>query len=84
MKKGTAYLLGTGPNSFRVGEPAKIIGVEIITFDLKGGGDATPRPCYVIQFDDGLIDYTPIEAAQYQIISFKEIISGEYKDFIMN
>lgn len=51
--------------TFRQGEHSTVIGAQWITPDRgKIGGtttDRSPRACFVVQFDDGTVDYVPIE-----------------------
>ena len=73
MKIERVYLIGVSINSFRYGDPAKILGIKMIT--LNG---STPRLCYHIEYEDDLEDYVPITEVSegiYKISTLLEIIS---------
>ena len=68
-----AYYVGTNPYSFRVGIPAEIIGVQIITPDNQ----TRPRPCYHVRWSDSTEDWVCIaDDKNYKIISFTDILNG--------
>lgn len=50
-----AYFIGTHSDSYRVGEPAEIIGVA---FYVPEGH--APIACYHVRYIDGMEDYKPI------------------------
>ena len=50
-----AFIRGINVYSFRRYEWAELIGVRIVT-----PGDHEPRPCYMVLYEDGFIDYLPI------------------------
>lgn len=66
MKIKPVCLVGKHQYSFRPGESAVVLGVNMITPTLKG---ARERLCYCVYYSDGTIDYVP----------FSEIARGTYK-----
>ena len=84
LKIEEAYFTGIHNGSFRPGEQAKIIGVEIVTPQNK-----EPRACFKVEYDDGFIDYKTISGNSYEIEKRKkemiEIDGVEYeKDYVKN
>lgn len=76
MKRVKAYLVGIDINSYRPGDPAEIIGVELVTPE-KGSS----RVCYHILWDDKTEDWVPIEDIRsYKIIGFQDILAGDIPD----
>lgn len=70
METAPAFLVGTHPYAFRSGEAAEIVGVKTV-FPKNG---RTPRPCFEVKYQDGVIDYTPVsevENGNYAIICKK-------------
>ncbi len=68
-----AYLVGIHRYSFRAGKPAEIKGVRFVCFDAE----SPTRLCYCVQFEDGVVDYVPVEDSEnYQIISEEYIRAG--------
>jgi hypothetical protein len=64
-----AFLIGTHSNSFRPGEPAKIIGVVFVTPD---GFPA--RVCYEVLYKDGRKDFVALsDSLNFQIVSEDEV-----------
>lgn len=72
MTRDKAYLVGIHRYSFRSGEPAEIIGVEIITPDDK----LEPRLCYHVMWRDKVEDFIAVDGGHFKIISFTDILSG--------
>ena len=69
MEYSTAFYIGTHDNSFRSGEPAKIMGVKILF-----GDRLEDRPCFELEYADGAIDYSPIcDYENYKIVSGDKI-----------
>jgi len=64
MKIKDAYYVGTHPYNYRCGEPAKIIGMAMVTPE-----GLPERPCYVVMWDDGIVDYKPIHVPEGYIIT---------------
>lgn len=59
-----ARIRGTSPYSYRSGDFAKITGVVICT-----PKDLQERACFVCEYDDGFIDYIPIDDRENYEIS---------------
>lgn len=73
MIRDKAYLVGIHRYSFKSGKPAEIIGVEIVT-----GVSAKPRLCYHVMWSDKTEDWIAVEdSANYKIISFEDILTGD-------
>ena len=73
MKREKVYLVGTHRYSFRAGEPAEIIGVEMTT-----PKQLLPRLSYHIRFSDYVEDWVAIDDGDYyKIITFTDIINGK-------
>jgi hypothetical protein len=72
MKIEKVYLIQTHRISFRPGEPAVILGVEMCTPD---GGNKEPRLCYHIEYPDYAEDFVAIEdnAGAYEILTIEKI-----------
>ncbi|MBP6886190.1 MAG: hypothetical protein KBC02_03030 [Candidatus Pacebacteria bacterium] len=67
-----AYLVGTHRYSFRGGEPAEIIGVQFLKLT-----NVEARPCYHVQFADGMQDLISLaESHHFVIISEDDVRSG--------
>lgn len=67
-----AYLVHTHRYGYRAGEPAEIMGVQIVT-----PGGCPPRVCFCLRFDDGNEDVTPISDTQnFKIISEDDVATG--------
>ncbi len=67
--KGKAYLVGTNIHSFRSGEPALIKGVV-----WSYPKDLERRLCYVVEYDDGFIDYVAMhDKENYKVLTFLEM-----------
>jgi hypothetical protein len=63
MKAMPARIRGTHHHSFRSGEWADIIGVRMAFLEI-----APPRPCFLVQFEDGKTDLIAIcDSANYEI-----------------
>lgn len=56
MKTNKLFLVGTHHGSFKAGEPAEIIGVEMVSLS----NNYEPRPCFKVRYKDGKEDFTPI------------------------
>lgn len=56
-----AMYRGGRPYSFRSGESAEIIGVRMVE-RAAGFVPAHFRPCFVLLYSDGMIDFSPIES----------------------
>ncbi len=70
LKRRVAYLVNVHRHSFRPGEPAKIVGVFIVT----PPGTNIPRPCFRVRFRDGKVDYVPVSGtANFRIISEEDL-----------
>ena len=50
-----AFYEGVHPDSFRSGERAEIIGVRMVRVHHSF------RPCFMLLYEGGIIDYVPIE-----------------------
>lgn len=76
IAKQDLYLVGVHPYCFRAGTPAKIIGFQMVTPDIK----LDPRPCFVIQFHDGFTEHVPFESyanqKHYKLCTFEDILTG--------
>lgn len=73
MIRDKAYLIGINPYSFRKGEPAEIVGVELL---IPEGG-LKKRLCYHVMWADKGEDWIPVaDDENYKIISFEDILSG--------
>lgn len=68
MIKTDTYLVGINHHSFRKGVPAMIIGIKSIVPALG----QEPRLCYEAIFDDGVIDYTPVNDEENYVITTME------------
>ena len=55
MEIEKSFYIGTHPHSFQCGIPALIVGVKHV---VPEGYDQ--RPCFVIEYSDGVWDYVPI------------------------
>ncbi len=76
MKVEAAYLVGTHPDMFQAGKPARILGVETVS---PGNGKLEPRVCYHLLFANGEEDWIPLsESANFKIISKHEFDRGEF------
>lgn len=73
MKRQKVFLVDRSGSGFRCGKPAEIIGVEMCT--PKG---LEPRICYHLIWSDKVEDFKPINENEYEIITFDELISGDY------
>jgi len=62
LKSTPAFYKGTHRYSFRNGERAEIIGVRIVITQYGS------RPCFMVLYPDGFIDYTLISEADTYII----------------
>jgi hypothetical protein len=66
LKTELAYLIGTHLYSFRPGEPARIVGVSIVTPPPTMAASSTdvfvgdPLPCFEREFLDGKHDFVPV------------------------
>jgi len=58
MKREKVFLIQTHHISFRPGEPAIILGVEMVTPD---GENKEPRLCYHVQYSDFEEDWVPLK-----------------------
>ena len=76
MKVEAAYLVGTNPDMFNAGKPARILGVVVCTIREKPKFD---RLCYHVLFLDGAKeDYVPLQdSSNFQIISQSELDRGK-------
>jgi len=54
---GPVYLTQTHQYSFRQGESAVVLGVRMV----DPGGVSLLRPCYVIHYAEGFVDYVPVD-----------------------
>lgn len=74
------YLVGVHRYCFRAGEPARVVGVKMITpIDNKGIIDIPqePRVCYHIKFEDGQEDYvakSDVEAGNWEFTTLDDMI----------
>lgn len=74
------YLVGVHHYCFRAGEPARVVGVKMITpIDNKGIVDIPqePRVCYHIKFEDGQEDYvakSDVEAGNWEFTTLDDMI----------
>lgn len=68
------YYIGKGHHSYRRGEPARVIGVKMVTPDAEG---ATERLCYHVRYEDGTEDYCVIgDTNNYSIVTMEDILNG--------
>lgn len=67
----SAYLVGIHRYAFRAGHAARIIGVEIVT---PHGHE--PRPCYKVEFADGVTDHVPVAS----FLDFAIISETDYRE----
>lgn len=74
MEREEVYLIDLSGVGFRCGKPAKIIGVEMCT--PKG---LKPRLCYHLQWSDKVEDFKPVGEVTYKIVTFTELLAGDYK-----
>ena len=74
MEREEVYLIDLSGAGFRCGKPAKIIGVEMCT--PKG---LEPRLCYHLQWSDKVEDFKPLGEVTYKIVTFAELLAGDYK-----
>ena len=72
MERQEVYLIDLSSAGFRLGQPARIIGVEMCT--PKG---LTPRLCYHIQYSDKVEDFKPINEKHYKIVTFEDLLYGK-------
>lgn len=69
LRMGKVYYVGTHENSFRVGEPAEIIGVKNVASISKHG-----RPCFYIRYADGKEDLSPIcDIKNYELLAEDDV-----------
>lgn len=73
MKREEVYLVDLSINGFRNGVPARIIGVEMCT--PKG---LNPRLCYHLQWSDKVEDWKPVGEADYKIVTFSDLSTGNH------
>ena len=83
MEGKKLYLVGTHRDSFRAGEPAEVIGVEMIE------SDSEPDHCFKLRFEDGAESFTPIfqffaaapcglaKNHHYELITEQEVRDGK-------
>lgn len=57
MKVESAYIILTHPYDFRSGEPAKILGVKLVTLSPE----TPPRLCFRLRWENGVEDLVPLE-----------------------
>lgn len=79
MIRDKAYIIGTNIHSFRVGQPAEIVGVEMITPDFTNFPDAkmVPRLCYNAVWADSVEDWIAVsDVENYKIVPFAEILEA--------
>lgn len=76
LAKEDLYLVGVHRYCFRAGTPAKIVGLKMVTPDIK----LEPRPCFVIEFSDGVLDLVAFEEyanqKHYKILTFADILEN--------
>jgi len=71
MEYSDVFYIGTNDNSFRSGEPGKITGITM----LYGEG-IKDKPCFEIEYGDGVKDYSPIcDSKNYKLVSGDKITS---------
>jgi len=74
MKREKVYLIDLSGSGFRCGKPAEIIGVEMVTPEgLK------PRVCYHLRWSDAVEDWKPLNEDEYKIVTFTEMLAGDYR-----
>ena len=56
MKVLPVMIRATGRSYFRCGVAARIAGVRMVTPDYAH----STRLCYVVEFEDGVVDYFPV------------------------
>ena len=61
MNSEKCFYTGTHPYSFRSGQPAEVVGVNMV--DPAGKGDW--RPCFHVRFPDGVEDFCPVLETQH-------------------
>ena len=75
MYKETVYLIDLSNDGFRCFEPAEIMGVNMVTPD-----GLEPRLCYHLKWSDGVEDWKPLYEKQYKIVTFNDLLTGEFKE----
>ena len=74
MQTSKAYYVGTHRYSSRAGEPAEIVGVQVVV----PTGRSESRPCFHLRYKDGHEDFCPTsDKNNYEIISQKQLDLGE-------
>ncbi len=65
------YYVGLHHYVFRPNQPAEVIGVVSCVPD----GTIIKRPCFVVRYPDGLVDYNPIadNGATYKLVTKDEL-----------
>jgi len=74
MKREKVYLIDLSWAGFRCGKPAEIIGIEMVT-----PNGLEPRLCYHLRWSDSAEDWKPVNEEQYKILTFTELLSGDFK-----
>jgi hypothetical protein len=69
QKAQQAYYIATHPNAHRAGEPARIVGVVMVSWL-----NHPPIACFHVRYPDGDRDFPPIsDGSNYEIISTKQL-----------
>lgn len=74
MERETVYLIDESDAGFRRNKPAQILGVEMCT--PKG---LETRLCYHLKWADSVEDWKPVNEKTYKIITFTDLLAGDYK-----
>lgn len=74
MKREKVYLIDESGYGFRCGKPAEIIGLDMVT-----PKNLEPRLCYHLRWEDSVEDWKPITEKTYKIVTFTELLAGDYK-----
>lgn len=74
MEREEVYLIDLSGAGFRCGKPARIIGVDMVT-----PNNLKPRLCYHLKWQDGVEDWKPISEKRYKIVTFTELLDGDYR-----
>ncbi len=66
----TLYYVGVHNWSFRPNQPAEIVGVKMVV----PTGLTIRRPCFEVRYEDGIVDFCPINADHaYKLLTKDEL-----------
>lgn len=73
FKRERSYLVNNHSMSFRPGQPALILGIDIV----MPNENSPSRPCFHIQYSDFFEDWIPISDIKYcSLLTIDEVINS--------